>query len=54
MNYYLNRTRKHNSLNLRNNIYNQRVDNKLTTRFREIHSPIHITEYITHESTDAQ
>ena len=59
MNYYSDRKRKRNSLNLRNNIYTQRVDNNLTKQFKEIHNPmennpIKNTEYITDEITDAQ
>ena len=58
MNFNLNRKRKHNSFNLRNYIYNQRVDNDVTKQFREIHNtiqnPINNTEYITDEITDAQ
>ena len=54
MNYYSDRKRKRNSLNLRNNIYTQRVDNNVTKQFREIHNPIKNTNYITDEITDAQ
>ena len=54
MNYYLNRKSKNNSFDLRNNIYNQRVDNNETRQFREIHNPIKNTEHITYEITDAQ
>ena len=54
MNFNLNRTRKHNSFSSRNNIYNQRVDNNATRRFKEIHNPIKNTEYITDEITDDQ
>ena len=54
MSFNLNRKRKQNSFNLRNNMYNQRVDNNVTRQFREIHNPIKNAEYITDEITDAQ
>ena len=54
MNFNLNRKREHDSVNLRNNIYNQRVDNNVTKQFRGIHNPIQNTEYITNEITVAQ
>ena len=47
--YHLNRKRKQNSFNLRNNIYNQRVDNNVTKQFKEIHNQIKGTEYTTDE-----
>ena len=50
----LNRKRKQNSLNLRTNIYNQRVGNNVTKQFREIQNPIKNIKYITGEITDAQ
>ena len=40
MNFYSDRKKKRNSLNLRNNIYTQRVDNNVTKQFREIHNPM--------------
>ena len=54
MNYYSDRKKKRNSLNLRNNICNQRVDNNVTKKFKENHIPVNNTEYITYEITDAQ
>ena len=54
MNFNSNRTRKHNSFNLRDNTYDQRVDINVTKQFREIHNPIQNTEHITDEITDAQ
>ena len=54
MDYYLDRTKKKNTFDLRNNIYNQRVDNNVTKQFREIQNSIEKTEYITDEITDAQ
>ena len=59
MNYYSDRKKKRNSLNLRNNIYTQRVDNNVTKQFREIHkpmnnNPLQNTEHITDEIADAQ
>jgi len=54
MNYNLNRTRKHNSFNLRNNMYDKKVENSVTKQFRDIHNPMKNTEYITDAITDAQ
>ena len=54
MNYYSDRKRKRNSLNLGNNIYTQRVDNNMTKQFKEIHNFITNTEYITNSITNAQ
>ena len=54
MNFNMKRKRKHNSFNLRNDIYNQRVDNNVTKQFRERHNPTNNTEYITDEITDSQ
>ena len=38
MNYYWNRKGNRNSFNLRNNIYNERVDNNVTKQFRKTHN----------------
>ena len=54
MDYYSDRKKKRNSINLRNNICNQGVDSNVPKRFRETHNPAQNTEYITDEITDAQ
>ena len=54
MKYYSDRKKKRNSFNVWNNIYNQRVDNNVTKKFRELHNSVNNTEYSTDEITDAQ
>ena len=47
MEFYLNRKKKsHSFYNLRNNMYNQKVDNNLTKQFKDVHKPLERTEYI--------
>ena len=50
MDYYLDRKNKKDSFKLRNNIYNQKVDNNVTKQFREIHEsenrPSKATNYV--------
>ena len=55
MGFIINRKKKpHSFYNLRNNIYNQRVDNNLSKQFKEVHNPIEKTEYINDTITDEQ